>query len=52
MFTDVCMGTSDIAPGFRPQYSPDFYAASVRHPDGSKRASVWRGVVAPLAPHG
>ncbi len=52
MFTCVCLGTSDGAPGLRPQYNPDFYAAYVRDPDGNKLAAVCRGFVAPQAPHG
>ena len=36
-------GTSEGAPGLRPQYNPDFYAAYVRDPDGNKVAVVCRG---------
>jgi catechol 2,3-dioxygenase-like lactoylglutathione lyase family enzyme len=36
-------GTSDGAPGLRLNYSPDFYAAYVRDPDGNKIAAVCRG---------
>ena len=36
-------GTSEGAPGLRPQYQPDFYAAYVRDPDGHKLAAVCRG---------
>ncbi|MGO9038424.1 MAG: VOC family protein [Steroidobacteraceae bacterium] len=36
-------GTCDGAPGLRPQYNPDFYAAYVRDPDGNKLAVVCRG---------
>jgi catechol 2,3-dioxygenase-like lactoylglutathione lyase family enzyme len=36
-------GVSDGAPGLRPQYGPDFYAAYVRDPDGNKVAAVCRG---------
>jgi len=36
-------GTSEGAPGIRPQYGPDFYAAYVRDPDGNKLAAVCRG---------
>lgn len=36
-------GTSDGAPGLRLQYSPDFYAAYARDPDGNKIAAVCRG---------
>jgi len=32
-----------MAPGLRLQYSPDFYAAYVRDPDGNKVAAVCRG---------
>jgi catechol 2,3-dioxygenase-like lactoylglutathione lyase family enzyme len=38
-------GSSEGAPGLRPQYSPDFYAAYVRDPDGNKLAAVCRGYV-------
>lgn len=40
-------GTSEGAPGLRPQYNPDFYAAYVRDPDGNKLAAVCRGLTAP-----
>jgi catechol 2,3-dioxygenase-like lactoylglutathione lyase family enzyme len=36
-------GTSEGAPGLRPHYNPDFYAAYVRDPDGNKLACVCRG---------
>ena len=36
-------GTSEGAPGLRPQYQPDFYATYVRDPDGNKLAVVCRG---------
>lgn len=36
-------GTSEGAPGIRPQYQPDFYATYVRDPDGHKLAVVCRG---------
>lgn len=36
-------GTSEGAPGLRPQYDADFYAAYVRDPDGHKLAAVCRG---------
>jgi catechol 2,3-dioxygenase-like lactoylglutathione lyase family enzyme len=36
-------GRSEGAPGVRPQYSADFYAAYVRDPDGNKLAAVCRG---------
>ncbi len=32
------------APGLRPHYGPDFYAAYVRDPDGNKLAAVCRGL--------
>ena len=41
-------GTSEGAPGLRPQYNPDFYAAYVRDPDGNKLAAVCRGFTQPL----
>ena len=40
-------GSSEGAPGLRPQYHPDFYAAYVRDPDGNKLAAVCRGFTAP-----
>ena len=40
-------GTSEGAPGLRPQYNPDFYAAYVRDPDGNKLAVVCRGFTQP-----
>jgi len=40
-------GSSEGAPGLRPQYNPDFYAAYVRDPDGNKLAAVCRGFTAP-----
>ena len=40
-------GSSEGAPGLRPQYNPDFYAAYVRDPDGHKLAAVCRGFTAP-----
>ena len=36
-------GSSEGAPGLRPQYNDDFYAAYVRDPDGNKLAVVCRG---------
>lgn len=36
-------GTSEGAPGLRPHYGADFYAAYVRDPDGNKLAAVCRG---------
>jgi catechol 2,3-dioxygenase-like lactoylglutathione lyase family enzyme len=36
-------GSSEGAPGLRPHYSPDFYAAYVRDLDGNKLAVVCRG---------
>lgn len=40
-------GTSEGAPGLRPNYNPDFYAAYVRDPDGNKLAVVCRGFTTP-----
>jgi catechol 2,3-dioxygenase-like lactoylglutathione lyase family enzyme len=40
-------GASEGAPGLRPQYNPDFYAAYVRDPDGNKLAVVCRGFTTP-----
>lgn len=40
-------GRSEGAPGLRPQYSRDFYAAYVRDPDGNKLAAVCRGFTGP-----
>lgn len=34
-------GRDEGAPGTRPYYSPDFYVAYVRDPDGNKLACVW-----------
>jgi catechol 2,3-dioxygenase-like lactoylglutathione lyase family enzyme len=39
-------GRSEGAPGLRPQYNADFYAAYVRDPDGHKLAAVCRGRIA------
>jgi catechol 2,3-dioxygenase-like lactoylglutathione lyase family enzyme len=36
-------GTDEGAPGLRPHYNPDFYAAYIRDPDGNKLAAVCRG---------
>ena len=36
-------GSCDGRPGLRLHYSPDFYAAYVRDPDGNKLAAVCRG---------
>jgi catechol 2,3-dioxygenase-like lactoylglutathione lyase family enzyme len=36
-------GACEGAPGLRPHYSPDFYAAYVRDLDGNKLAAVCRG---------
>lgn len=36
-------GTSEGGPGLRAHYSPDFYVAYVRDPDGNKLAVVCRG---------
>ena len=40
-------GVSEGAPGLRPQYGRDFYAAYVRDPDGNKVAAVCRGFTKP-----
>jgi len=40
-------GRCEGPPGLRLHYSPDFYAAYVRDPDGNKLAAVCRGVQAP-----
>ena len=40
-------GASEGAPGLRPQYTPDFYAAYVRDPDGNKLSAVCRGFTEP-----
>jgi catechol 2,3-dioxygenase-like lactoylglutathione lyase family enzyme len=40
-------GSSEGAPGLRPHYNPDFYAAYVRDPDGNKLAAVCRGFTEP-----
>jgi catechol 2,3-dioxygenase-like lactoylglutathione lyase family enzyme len=45
-------GTSEGAPGLRPQYNKDFYGTYVRDPDGNKLAVVCRGFTARPAPHG
>lgn len=34
-------GSSEGAPGLRPHYTPHFYAAYVRDPDGNKLAAVF-----------
>ena len=39
-------GTDEGAPGLRPHYAADFYAAYVRDPDGNKVAAVCRGIFA------
>lgn len=39
-------GRSEGAPGLRPQYAADFYAAYVRDLDGNKLAAVCRGFTA------
>jgi len=39
-------GRSEGAPGLRPEYNPDFYAAYVRDPEGNKLAAVCRGFTA------
>jgi len=38
-------GQSEGAPGLRPHYAPDFYAAYARDPDGNKIAALCRGIV-------
>jgi catechol 2,3-dioxygenase-like lactoylglutathione lyase family enzyme len=38
-------GRSEGAPGLRPHYAPDFYAAYARDPDGNKIAALCRGIV-------
>ncbi len=40
-------GRCEGAPGLRPQYHSDFYAAYVRDCDGNKVAAVCRGVTEP-----
>lgn len=40
-------GSSEGAPGLRPQYNADFYAAYMRDPDGHKLAAVCRGFTEP-----
>ena len=40
-------GSSEVAPGLRLHYNPDFYAAYVRDPDGNKLAAVCRGFTRP-----
>jgi catechol 2,3-dioxygenase-like lactoylglutathione lyase family enzyme len=40
-------GTSEGAPGLRPQYEADFYVAYVRDPDGNKLAAYCRGFTQP-----
>lgn len=40
-------GTCDGPPGLRLHYAPDFYAAYVRDPEGSKIAAVCRGFTTP-----
>ena len=43
-------GKSDGAPGLRLHYSPDFYAAYVRDPDGNKICAVSRTQFPAAAP--
>ncbi len=43
-------GSSEGAPGLRPQYGANFYAAYVRDPDGNKLAVVCRDLTAPKQP--
>ena len=40
-------GVCEGPPGLRKHYSPDFYAAYVRDPDGNKLAAVCRGFTKP-----
>jgi catechol 2,3-dioxygenase-like lactoylglutathione lyase family enzyme len=40
-------GTSDGAPGPRPQYGPDYYGAFAFDPEGNKLEAVWRTHGAP-----
>jgi hypothetical protein len=40
-------GISEGPPALRLQYSPDFYAAYVRDPDGNKVAAIGRGFTQP-----
>ena len=40
-------GICEGPPGLRPHYSPDFYAAYVRDPDGNKLAAVCHAVSEP-----
>jgi catechol 2,3-dioxygenase-like lactoylglutathione lyase family enzyme len=40
-------GVCDGAPGLRPHYASDFYAAYVRDPDGNKVVAVCRGLAGP-----
>ena len=47
----ACGGTDEGAPGLRPQYNPDFYAAYVRDPDGNKLAAVCRGHLSRTGPN-
>ncbi len=42
-------GASEGAPGLRPHYAADLYAAYVRDPDGNKLAAVCRGFTRPQA---
>jgi len=42
-------GSSEGAPGLRPHYNADFYAAYIRDPDGNKLAAVCRGLLEPAA---
>jgi catechol 2,3-dioxygenase-like lactoylglutathione lyase family enzyme len=46
-FALVQGGASEGAPGLRPQYNDDFYAAYIRDLDGNKLAAVCRGFTAP-----
>ena len=43
MRRSVRSASGAASPGMRLHYSPDFYAAYVRDPDGNKLAAVCRG---------
>lgn len=38
----ACGGTDEGAPGLRPHYGPNYYAAFVRDPDGHKLEAVFQ----------
>lgn len=42
-------GSCEGAPGLRPHYADDFFAAYIRDPDGNKLAAVCRGFTAEQA---